>query len=286
MFLKDGMYSLWARDPVDPDETLKPHISDIYNSDNNGYSTHPFILGKATDKSWFGVFINNAAAQDWYIKNNATSGDVDIRVLSTGGIGEMYFFTGANPNAVTQAYHKIVGLPVVTPQWALGWHQSQWGYENTAAVKKVADGFFEHNLPLECLWTDIDYMQDYKDFEVDQKNFGDLGAYLKDLKTTNHIKYIPVVDSGVAQRLPVVDQYSPYNDGVDKDVFIKSGVSNWYNEKLRLFTGQQWAGDAAFVDWLSIGAEEYWSQQLSNLDLNMSQAIDGIWLNSNEATNQ
>jgi len=85
---------------------LKPHHSDIYNSDHNGYSTHPFILGKAFDKTWFGVFINNAAAQDWYIKNNKTSGDVDVKVLSTGGIGDMYFFTGSNPNNVTKAYHK------------------------------------------------------------------------------------------------------------------------------------------------------------------------------------
>lgn len=90
----------------------------------------------------------------------------------------MYFFTGHTPNDVTKAYHKIVGTPVQTPQWALGWHQSQWGYKNTAAIKKVADGFFDNDLPLESMWADIDYMQDYKDFTVDQKNFGDLGTYL------------------------------------------------------------------------------------------------------------
>jgi alpha-glucosidase (family GH31 glycosyl hydrolase) len=42
--------------------------------------------------------------------------------MATGGIGDMYFFTGKTPNDVTIAYHKIVGEPVVTPQWALGWH--------------------------------------------------------------------------------------------------------------------------------------------------------------------
>ena len=39
LFLSDGMYSLWSRDPVDPQTTLK-------NPDQNAYNTHPFIFGK------------------------------------------------------------------------------------------------------------------------------------------------------------------------------------------------------------------------------------------------
>lgn len=264
---------------------MKPHHSDIYNSDHNGYSTHPFILGKAFDKTWFGVFVNNAAAQDWYIKNNKTSGDVDVKVLSTGGIGDMYFFTGSNPNNVTKAYHKIIGYPVVTPQWALGWHQSQWGLENTKAIKKVADGYFEHNLPLETLWADIDYMKDYKDFTVDQDTFGDLGQYLSDLKKSNHIKFIPIVDAGIAQRQESIDNYTTYTEGVKQDVFIKSGASNWYKYSVRQFTGQVWAGDAAFVDFTAINSTGFWMDQLTDLDTNLTYSVDGVWLNSNEATN-
>lgn len=42
--------------------------------------------------------------------------------MATGGIGDMYFFAGKNPNELTANYHRIVGAPVVTPMWALGWH--------------------------------------------------------------------------------------------------------------------------------------------------------------------
>jgi len=43
--------------------------------------------------------------------------------MATGGLGDISIITGANPNEVVEAYHmNIVGLPVVTPQWALGWH--------------------------------------------------------------------------------------------------------------------------------------------------------------------
>ena len=48
------------------------------------------------------------------------------------------------------------------------------------------------------MWADIDYMQDYKDFTVDQTNFGDLGAYLQEIKKNNSIKFIPIVDAGIA----------------------------------------------------------------------------------------
>jgi len=41
-------------------------------------------------------------------------------------------------------------------------------------------------------------MQDYKDFTVNQQDFGDLGTYLNDLKTSNKVKFIPIVDAGIA----------------------------------------------------------------------------------------
>jgi len=50
------------------------------------------------------------------------------------------------------------------------------------------------------MWADIDYMQTYFDFTVDQKDFGDLGTYLADLKKSNKIKFIPIIDAGIAER--------------------------------------------------------------------------------------
>lgn len=55
LFLKDGVHSLWARDVASPIDTGSEPGSNMYN-------THPFIMGKATDSTWFGVFTNLAAA--------------------------------------------------------------------------------------------------------------------------------------------------------------------------------------------------------------------------------
>jgi len=128
-------------------------------------------------------------------------------------------------------------------------------------------------------------MSDYKDFTVDQQNFGDLGEYLKGLKTSNKIKFIPIIDAGIAQRNENVEEYSAYNEGVNQDVFVKSGASNFYNYQVRQFTGQDWAGDSAYVNFGADNATIYWTGQIDNLYANLSNSIDGIWLNSNEATN-
>jgi alpha-glucosidase len=97
-------------------------------------------------------------------------------------------------------------------------------------------------------------MHDYKDFTVDQTDFGDLGTYLQSIKTSNHIKFIPIVDAGIAQRQESVDNYTTYTEGVKQDVFIKSGATNWYKYSVLQFTAQVWAGDAAFVDFTSLNA--------------------------------
>jgi hypothetical protein len=47
LFLKDGVYTLWAKDAANPEQTRKAPGA-------NMYGTHPFIMAKATDKTWFG----------------------------------------------------------------------------------------------------------------------------------------------------------------------------------------------------------------------------------------
>jgi hypothetical protein len=64
LFMPDGIYTLWSRDIPDPVQTGKL-------PGQNMYGVHPFYMGRATDNSWFGVFQNNAAAQDWIVKNDA-----------------------------------------------------------------------------------------------------------------------------------------------------------------------------------------------------------------------
>jgi len=71
LFLNDGVYSLWSYDTANPVETRT-------SPGQQEYGSHPFYMGKGTDNNWFGVYTNLAAAQDWWIKNNAETGVVSV----------------------------------------------------------------------------------------------------------------------------------------------------------------------------------------------------------------
>jgi alpha-glucosidase (family GH31 glycosyl hydrolase) len=276
LFLGTGTYSVWTRDAPEPVETGK------YPTENT-YGAHPFIMGAMQDaeNSWFGLYSNVANAQDWIIENMEAQGDVIIQMIATGGRGDITIMQAPTPNGVVRTYHNsVVGLPAVTPQWALGWHQSRWGYKDTAFLKQVVEEYTKALLPLDSIWSDIDYMENYRNFEVDPYNFGDLKAFVADISPNVH--WVPVVDAGVAQRIRSVAgrmPYLPYNEGESKDIFIKANAFNNAS-----FTGRNWPGDVVYPDFTHPDTDAYWAKWLG--DLTNNTGLSGIWLSMNEAASK
>ena len=83
------------------------------------------------------------------------------------------------------------------PQWALGWNQCKWGYNTTDALRENIDNYKKYNLPLDTQWSDIDWMENYRDFTVDPVNFADLGDFVDELHG-KHMRYVPIVDAGIS----------------------------------------------------------------------------------------
>lgn len=89
-----------------------------------------------------------------------------------GGIVDIkFFFGGSDPRKVIDKYHRYVNGWALHPFWSSGWHQSRWGYNSSSLLLEVVSNYTKYQLPLDVMWSDLDYMKDRKDFSLDTDYF-------------------------------------------------------------------------------------------------------------------
>ena len=223
------------------------------------YGSHNFIIvcGKVT----FGAFFDYPGKMEFDI--GYTRRDT-MQIKAAKNDLTVYIITGENEKDIVKQFRGIIGRSYIPPLWAFGYGQSRWGYKNEADIREVAAKYKAAGIPLDSIYLDIDYMERYKDFTVDEERFPDLKGLAADMQAEG-IHLVPII-------VKIEVGYSVYEEGVEKNYFCKNAEGGD-------FVGAVWPGRVHFPDFLQPEARDWFGKKYAVLT---EQGIDGFWNDMNE----
>lgn len=246
----------------------------------NLYGDHPIHFDHRGAAGTHGVFLLNSNGKNVIVNQTNPESDTDkgqyLEYALLGGVLDFYFLAGPSPVAVAQQYSAVAGLPAMMPYWGFGFHQCRYGMRDVFEVAEVVANYSAANIPLETMWTDIDYMYLRRVFSLDPLRFPlDL---MRQLVATLHARqqhYVVMVDPAVAYQ-----DYAPFNAGKDADVFYKRPTDG------SIYQGVVWPGVTAYPDWFHPNTQGYWDGQFKEFFApDTGVDIDALWIDMNEASN-
>ena len=262
--LGDGKYTMW------PNDTGGIH-EDKGDGGYNAMGIHPLGFHRTSQNTFIGLLFNNINAQDIFIKSgyDKWNNTVLLEHRTIGGVIDYYITINDTPDKALISLHDIIGHPMLVPYWSLGFHQCRWGYHSTQNIRDVYENYIAYELPIDTFWGDIDILQDYRIFTLNEKNFKDLPNLIYELHENNY-KFVPIVDIG----FPMKEEDEFYMRGKETNAFIKS---NYTNEDL---ISHVWPGRAVFPDFFCNSGVELWKYAMERYYQTVK--YDGIWLDMNE----
>jgi alpha-glucosidase len=255
--LRGATCTLWN---TDPGGSWGPGRDPLYLGIPVVVSTHP-------DGDLLTFYENSTRATFLFGEpGRAEAGTATVRFA--GGVLRRYLVAGPVPQLLDR-YSELTGRPALPPRWALGYHQSRWGYKCEADVRAITNGFEDLGIPLSAVHLDIDYMRGFRVFTVDGDRFPDLGRLVREVAATG-TRVVTIVDAGVK----IDPEYEVFREGRDQRRFCT-------DERGHLAEGVVWPGRSAFPDFTDPGTRSWWAGKYRTLT---DAGVAGIWHDMNEPT--
>ena len=226
------------------------------------YGAHNFLV--VSGEQTFGLFVDYPARLTFDIGYTRMD-TLTIRCEEANLY--LYLIEGESAYEIVRAFRKLIGRSYIPPKFAFGYGQSRWGYVTKEDFYKVAEGYRKNHIPMDMIYMDIDYMQDYKDFTLNKKNFQDFPEFVQKMKEQN-LRLVPIIDAGVK----VEKGYEVYEEGVKNGYFCK-------REDGSDFIAAVWPGDTHFPDMLNEDARRWFGEKYRILT---EQGIEAFWNDMNE----
>ena len=244
------------------------YISDCADDPNHTedklslYGAHNFIL--VSGRETFGLFVDYPGKLTFDIGYDCP----DLLTVSCARADlDLYVLEGESPADIVKQFRKMIGRSYIPPKFALGFGQSRWGYKTKEDFVRVAENYRKNHLPIDMIYMDIDYMEDYKDFTVNQEEFGEFSAFVEAMKEKN-IRLVPIIDAGVK----IEEGYPVYEEGIAQGYFC-------VREDKTPFTAAVWPGYTHFPDVLNPKARAWFGEKYRFLT---DMGIEGFWNDMNE----
>lgn len=179
----------------------------------------------------------------------------------------LFIIEGKDEKEISSKFLEIIGRAYIPPKWAFGYFQSRWGYRDKDEVRKVYHTFRSNDIPLEGIYLDLDYMDDFKDFTISEERFDDFKEFVSDLKEDG-LYLVPIIDAGVK----VEEGYDIYEEGIAGDHFCKDKDGKPYE-------GVVWPGKVHFPDFMKEETQDWFGSKYKVLT---DCGIEGFWNDMNE----
>ncbi len=226
------------------------------------YGSHPFIIIKGRKSQ--GLFIDYPGEIVFDIGFTDKS-ILEITIHSHDF--DLYHWADKRWQEIVTSYLELTGGVYIPPKWAFGYQQCRWSYPDAASVRDIAAKFRQLGIPCDAIYLDIDYMQDYKVFTVNDERFPDFPDFVIELKD-NGFHLIPIIDPGVK----IEAEYPVYEEGKKNKFFCtdKDGED---------FQAVVWPGFTHFPDFTRDDVRQWWGRQYDEF---IELGIEGFWNDMNE----
>lgn len=177
-------------------------------------------LGTATGYAYKPVPLWHSSSDHAVLLNTGATVTADVEhttpgvlaVSTTDELLDLHVMVDAEPKRRLTAYTEITGRPTVPPPWSFGYWLGRCRYHSNTEMLGVAEKAREHDVPLDVVHCDPDWLRTDRlncDFVWNEERFGDRARFVADLEQHGvrlSVWELPYLD-------PASSRYTEAHDG-------------------------------------------------------------------------